>query len=92
LNFSLSLSRCLVEEGFSLGKLRKSSKTTTAVWQAEETWTPGGGLCHTMWVEPDFSAPRLFFLFFSLNANSLFQDLTRLREVQKQPVERKVCL
>jgi hypothetical protein len=31
---SLSLSLCLVKEGFSLGKLRKSSKPTTAVQQA----------------------------------------------------------
>jgi hypothetical protein len=30
----LFLSLCLVKEGFSLGKLRKSSKPTTAVWQA----------------------------------------------------------
>jgi hypothetical protein len=31
---SLSLSLCLVKEGFSLGKLRKSSEPITAVRQA----------------------------------------------------------
>jgi hypothetical protein len=58
--------------------------------QSEETWMPGGGLCHTanaMWVELDFSALRLlfsfFFFFLSLNANTLFQDLTSLRRGPK---------
>jgi hypothetical protein len=30
----LPLSLCLVKEGFFLGKLRKRSEPTTAVWQA----------------------------------------------------------
>jgi hypothetical protein len=43
---------------------------------------PNRGLYRTAnatWVEHDFSAPRLFSFFLSLNSNSLFQDLTSLR-------------
>jgi hypothetical protein len=60
----LSLSLCLVKEGFFLGKLRKRSKPTTAVRQAIwETQRPGRGLyctANATWAELDFSAPRLF--------------------------------
>jgi hypothetical protein len=47
--------------------------------QSEETQRPGRGLYCTAsatWVELDFSA---FSFFLSLNANTLFQDLTSLR-------------
>jgi hypothetical protein len=79
--FSLSL--CLVKEGFSIGKLRKSSKPTIAVWQAiwgnsEARW---GFIPHCQcyvggtWLQ----CTKAFSLILSLNANSLFQDLTSLR-------------
>jgi hypothetical protein len=45
-----------------------------------------------MWAKADFNAPRSFSFFLSLNANTLFQDLTHLRGDLKQPVGRKVYL
>jgi hypothetical protein len=59
----LSLSLCLVKEGFFLGKLRKRSEPQLYGKQSEETQRPGKGLyctANATWAELDFSAPRLF--------------------------------
>jgi hypothetical protein len=83
LRSTFSLSLCIVKEGFSLGKLRKSSEPIIAVWQA--IW----GNSDTRWgIIPHcqcyvggtrLQCTEAFSFFLSLNTKSLFQDLTSLR-------------
>jgi hypothetical protein len=95
LTFSPSLS-VLLRRAAPLGNWGKApSPLQLYSRQSEGTRTPDGGLYHTTnatWAEPDFSALRLFSFFLSLNANSLFQDLTHLRGGPKTASGRKVCL
>jgi hypothetical protein len=74
LTFSLSLSVLLRRVSPSGNWGKAPSPLQLYGRQSEETWTPDRGLYHTanaVWVEPDFSAPRLFSFFLSLNSNFL---------------------
>jgi hypothetical protein len=91
----LSLSLCLVKEGFSLEKLRKSSEPITAVRQA--IWGNSDARrgfilhCQCNVGGAQLQCTEAFFL--SLNSNFLsFKIWPAEEEVQKQLVERKVCL
>jgi hypothetical protein len=76
------LSFCLVKDGFSLGKLRKSSAPITAVRQAMRELRRQAGDYTALTMlrgQNPTSVHQGFFFFLSLNSNSLFQDLTHLR-------------
>jgi hypothetical protein len=83
--FSLSL--CLVKEGFFLGKLRKRSEPSTAVRQAiwGNSEARQGFILHCQCYvgRTQLQCTKAFSFFLSLNTNTLFQDLTSLREGPK---------